>query len=466
VVALLVAVFLADTPEIGVTVEDPSVESPILLKPIRPALSLPRRPRTEPIRPYITDVHTQPRRSVNPWESTTVLAVERSNAGASVDDLKKVPTLPAPVEATPQAPPATPPPPIADPPDREEPIKPEGTDLPPLLPKEAPEELSSPVPESAASPIDEQSLPTQVFETRIPTRDDGLAGNRQVALTPFPNLNIETGPLAKTQLPWMHTIAQERPFSILQTMDFQSAAGFLESNGGDDFDYGWYNSFQFATPFWREQGIGVQFGATAEPTTFPQVLSQVTVGAFRRAMWGESPTMRVLPFARVSWGFGFDGLFDSENRVFIGQHRAQLAYALAPNREVGMWGAIPLGSEVARAATEPDLEIGTTTHVAFYYRHVWPSELDGTLFVGAAENPGGFMFGGYVSYRMSAQSAWFLQGMRNFTDEGSQSLYTGIRIYFYPLDDYSQLSGNLQNRFRPFMPVADHINVQVRKTLP
>jgi hypothetical protein len=447
--------------------------SPIILRPIRPALSLPRRPKVDPIEPYVTDRHSQPAVREAPAPADTLFAVERSNAGASIEDLRRVP-----VERP------TPPPPVAQPPDKEVPLQQEESDPPPPLPPQVPAEggKSLPpeipfeaLPSEGAGPMpgppsgeldDDWEVPSQVYETRIPSRDDGLSGNRQVSLTPFPNLNIETGPLHRTQLPWTNTVEQERPFSILQTMEFQSAAGFLESNGGDDFDYGWYNSFQFATPFWREQGIGLQMGATAEPTTFPQVLTEFTFAAFRRAIWGDSPTTRVLPFARVSWGLGFDGVYDSENRVFVGQHRAQLAYAVAPNRELGMWGAIPLGSEVARAATEPDLEIGTTTHVAFYYRHVWPSELDGTLFVGAAENPGGFLFGGYVSYRLSAQSAWFLQGVRNFTDEGAQSLYTGIRIYFYPLDDYSQISGNPQNRYRPFMPIADHINLQFRKTLP
>jgi hypothetical protein len=413
-----------------------------------------------------------------------IFAVEKSNAGASVEDLRKVPVERSPVVPTPVLPDRqVPVPPTPMPPDEEMPVRPESSDSPPpALPALPPverraekeitiddvEEIPGPsLPEGPGlSTPEEWNVPEQVHETRIPAFDDGLAGNRQVALTPFPNLNIESGPLDRTQLPWTQTLGQERPFSILQTMEFQSAAGFLESNGGDDFDYGWYNSFQMATPFWREKGIGLQFGATVEPTTFPQVLSEVTVGAFRRAIWNDSPVERVLPFARVSWGMGFDGLFDSENRVFVGQHRAQLAYAVAPNRELGMWGAIPLGSEVARAATEPDLEIGTTSHVAFYYRHVWPSELDGTLFVGAAENPGGFLFGGYVSYRLSAQAAWFLQGVRSFTDEGTQSLYSGIRIYFYPLDDYSQISGNVANRYRPFMPVADHINLQVRKTTP
>ncbi|MBY0587748.1 hypothetical protein K2X85_11245 [bacterium] len=446
--------------------------SPVLLKPLRPSFSLVKRPSADAIRPYVTDVHTKPRPAVveSPTSSVAVFAVERSNAGASIEDLKQVPTEPSPRPV--------PPTPAIRPPDNGVPIKPEEGPTPPPLPAlpapETPSEKEITVEDPTEPPYlppsepleQEWPVPPQVHNTKIPTYDDGLAGNRQVALTPFPNLNVQTGPLDRTQLPWTQVLPQERPFSFTQTMEFQSAAGFLESNGGDDFDYGWYNSFQFALPFWREKGVGVQFGATAEPTTFPQVLSEVTFGAFRRAVWSESPADRMLRFARVSWGFGFDGLFDSENRVFVGQHRAQLAYAVAPNRELGMWGTIPLGSEVARAATEPDVQIGTTAHVAFYYRHVWPSELDGTLFVGAAESPGGFLFGGYVSYRLTSQTAWFLQGVRSFTDEGTQSLYSGIRVYFYPLADYSQISGNPQNRYRPFLPVADHINLQVRKTTP
>jgi hypothetical protein len=68
-----------------------------------------------------------------------------------------------------------------------------------------------------------------------------------------------------------------------------------------------------------------------------------------------------------------------------------------------------------------------------------------------------------MSYRLSAQAAWFLQGAKDFGTGGGGSLYTGLRIYFFPLEDYSQISGNPMNRYRAFMPVTDHINMQLQQ---
>jgi hypothetical protein len=426
---------------------------PLALEPLKPSAELSTRPDPRPaLRPYITSVHSRPApKSTAP---KTLVTVEASNAGASVADLSQKGRVVAQTLPTEEPVPALPEPTVT-------PVPMEGVPGPVEMTPTMP---GAPPMESGA--FENWPIPTQVADTRIPHVDDGLAGNRQVSLSPFPNLDIQSAPLDADQLPWVHEVADERRYRLHKTLEVQSLIGFLESNGANDFEYGWYNSVIWAVPFWKEKSVGLQFAATAEPTTFPQILTEVGFAVFRRAIWHQDHNVRLTNLERVSWGFGFDGVYDSEHRIFVGQHRAQLGYAMAPHREVGTWFTVPLGSEVATVATEPDVKISLTTLGVVYYRHVWPSELDTTLFLGAGENPGGFLTGAYISYRFSPQISWVLQGMAQFADEGGQSLYTGLRFYFHPLDDYSLLSGNPQNRYRAFLAAPDHINLQFRKTIP
>lgn len=403
------------------------------------------------IRSYTTATHVGKRPQEKRSDGSSMFVVERSNGGASIDDLKTgaQPDQSLDVEILPPAP------------------MPEPPELPlPIRPQEIESVPETEMVETYSNDPSDWPIPSQVYETRIPTLDDGLAGNRQVALTPFPNLDIQSGPLAAHQLPWSHRFHETKPFTVATTMEFQTLVGTLRNNGSSaQQQYGWYNSFLFSVPFWKEKGVGVQFAATAEPTTEPQLLTEFGFAAFRRALWGNDPSERLRLMDRLSWGIGFDGIWDTEHRVFVGQQRMQFAYSVAPNRELGVWGSFSLGEELS-TSTDPPLDFATANNVSFYYRHVFPSELDGTIFVGAVENPGGFMFGGYLSYRLSARTAWVLQGMNNFGEDGGNSVYTGIRVYFSPLVDSTEISGSPMNRYRSFLRPPDHINLQLRQTSP
>ena len=62
----------------------------------------------------------------------------------------------------------------------------------------------------------------QVAATPLPNPFDGLEGNRQVGLQPFPNMWILSGPLAKEQLPWYHNYKiNDGPYSLAQTIEFK-----------------------------------------------------------------------------------------------------------------------------------------------------------------------------------------------------------------------------------------------------
>src|SRR5690606_6879375 len=130
---------------------------------------------------------------------------------------------------------------------------------------------------------------------------------------------------AKYQLPWWHRVAEDRPFRIPRTLEFQTAPGVAHNNGDAKNDnetaYGWYNRLLKSAPFWKDKGIGVQFGITLEPATYPQVLTQMGFAAFRRAVWGHDPNNRLTIFERLSWGVGFDRVYDTDTKLYTAQQR-------------------------------------------------------------------------------------------------------------------------------------------------
>lgn len=288
-------------------------------------------------------------------------------------------------------------------------------------------------------------------------------GNRQIALTPFPNLDMQSGPLEQNQLPWFKAADSASAFESKHWLQFETAVGGLKSAGVSDSELGLYNSLVYARPFWEERDVGLELGATFEPTSFPQILVQFTAGFYRSAIWLPDPNRPLLFRDRLSWGLVYDALFDSENRVLNGQLRSQIGYAMAPDRELGVWWTIPMQDDDVAVGAPEALRMGASGSGNFYYRRTFNDYWDGTLFLGVAESPGGGQIGGYLSYRFSTQASWTFSGVRSFEQEGAYSIYTGLRIDFTPLPTYRLISGSSQNRYRPFVRMADHVNFLVRK---
>ncbi|MFO0946439.1 MAG: hypothetical protein U1D30_10890 [Planctomycetota bacterium] len=305
--------------------------------------------------------------------------------------------------------------------------------------------------------------PVDVMASPLPNPNDGLDGNRQIALSPFPNLNIQSGPLAQHQLPWYHSLPEEAPYSILRAMEFDSLFGAMKSNGVDNSQGGWYNGLQFGFPFWTEQGVGLQIGGVFEPNMLTTNYARFTGGFFHRAIW--PPDTGVVPglFQRISWGTVYDFLYDSDHRSNMGQMRNQLAFAMAPQRETGFWFTVPMQSDSTLIGPNAPLDIYASTTFAFYYRHCFPSEVDVTGFFGWAEAPGGMYVGTYMAYHFAQQASIVSWSMMNFESAGANAIYLGLRFHFAPHEDYTLISGNPQNRYRPFMHLQDAIQFQMRK---
>ncbi len=72
-------------------------------------------------------------------------------------------------------------------------------------------------------------------------------------------------------------------------------------------------------------------------------------------MWGNDPNQRLTIYERLSWGTGFDGVYDTNTKHFTGQMRSQFAYSLARDRELGLWFAYPLVLKSLTIRTNQDL---------------------------------------------------------------------------------------------------------------
>jgi hypothetical protein len=286
-----------------------------------------------------------------------------------------------------------------------------------------------------------------------------------VALTPFPNLYMQAGPLAAHQLPWYHQLPEEQPYTFWQTLEFNSLIGALKSNGVDNSQGGWYNSIQAGIPFWTEKQVGMQFGIGFEPNMLQTNYVRFTGGFFRRAIWPLQADIYPGLFQRLSGGTVYDGIYDSEHRAYMGQVRSQVGYAIAPQREFGGWFTMPMQGTETFVGPNAPLTIDTTTTFVFYYRQTFPSEVDATFFGGWAEGPGGMHIGTYLSYHFAQQASLICWGMFNMEAAGANAIYAGLSFHFAPHEDYTLISGNPQNRYRPFLRMADPIQLQLRKTL-
>ena len=404
--------------------------------------------------------------------------LQRSNRGLSVtefaQELEKVPVPPQRMlrprgtgsDSQPSAPTGPPAPvpsplPLSDPSWETEPI--------PVVP-----DPSSPDPATGANrqrPAPELRRPElrvtpQVGATRLPSPDDGLNGNRQIALTPFPNLDLQSGPLGVHQLPWRRRPTVRSPHSAWRTIELETAVGSFAASGLPNGGLGWRNTLQMGVPFWRERQVGLHLGAAVEPTSFPQVLTDVTAGLFHHAIWPEEVETAQRLRERLSWGSVIDISYDSEHRVTLGQMRTQLGYSLSPRRETGLWVVIPSNDNVAAIGSADPVFMAPSALGTVYYRQTFANELDITGYMGVAEHPGGLHLGCYVSKRFSQQLFWTFSAMNNFNSEGSYAIYAGLKIAFWPMPDYSYLSGNPQNLYRPFLRTADHTTFQYRMRSP
>src|SRR5262249_11141956 len=126
---------------------------------------------------------------------------------------------------------------------------------------------------------------------------------------------------------------------------------------------------------------------------------------------------------------------------------------------------VPTNDALSRKGSGTPIFLDPTALATFYVRRTFASELDMTLLGGVTEAPGNMHLGTYLSYRFDERMALDFSAMTNFNKQSAWAVYGGIRIYFVPLPKYSLISGNPENRYRPFLRTIDHINFQVKKRI-
>jgi hypothetical protein len=123
----------------------------------------------------------------------------------------------------------------------------------------------------------------------------------------------------------------------------------------------------------------------------------LTLGFYKRS--------DVLSCDRISWGIVYDYMYDTDygedaQSVDFGQARFQVGYALTECSELGLWGAFGLENEtyvsngggIGGANLFP-ITLRPMDQVAVYWKRNWCYGGETSLYVGAAENIGGFLIG-------------------------------------------------------------------------
>ncbi|MBN2474526.1 MAG: hypothetical protein JXB62_07950 [Pirellulales bacterium] len=216
--------------------------------------------------------------------------------------------------------------------------------------------------------------------------------------------------------------------------------------------------------------LGVQVGTSGVISDFhgsqftdSTVRSQnfTTVGLFQRAPFGQR---------RLKYGFAFDWLYDRYYWSFrMSQWRVKLAYEWSPCTEIGMLACIPNDGDTAQLRHGTDLvtleRFKPVAQGSLYYRRCWSRGAETTAWLGIAEEPGQYLFGGDA--RVPLNSRWSMVGNVNYVlpsasgvggqDEEMWNVSLGIEL---------KLGGGnhcMENQFTPMFRLADNGTFAVRR---
>jgi len=180
---------------------------------------------------------------------------------------------------------------------------------------------------------------------------------------------------------------------------------------GLNANYGVRFAVNGALPISRRFGLGAQAGTSGVVADFygtqftgSRVRSQnfTTVGIFQRLCLGPKA---------LKYGFAFDWLFDEYYASFtMSQWRVKLAWEVSPLAEIGLWSTIPNDGDHALlgAGTEhPTLDaFKPFAQGSLYWRRCWANGTTTTAWIGIAEEPGEWVFGGDARIPMGPRLAF------------------------------------------------------------
>jgi len=168
---------------------------------------------------------------------------------------------------------------------------------------------------------------------------------------------------------------------------------------GANANYGMRFAVNGALPISRAFGIGAQAGTSGVIADFygteftgsrERTQNFTTVGVFQRLCVGSRA---------LKYGLAFDWLFDEYYASFtMSQWRVKLAYEVSPVAEIGLWSTIPNDGDHALLGfgrQVPTLDaFKPFAQGSLYWQQCWSNGATTTSYVGIADEPGAWVFGG------------------------------------------------------------------------
>jgi hypothetical protein len=256
--------------------------------------------------------------------------------------------------------------------------------------------------------------------------------------------------------------------------NYSSWRGISEGTGSNNngFSYG----FNYGTrlgAFSELTGIGAQIGGSyglydlnGRASGFRdkeiQQQSFLTVGFFR-------PADKTTNF---SFGVVWDGMFNTNFgqyavSPFLSQMRAQIAYALNEQHEIGFWAAMRTNTASAAAGGQA-LEYRAINQYTLFYHHRFLYGGDGVTWIGIPEHAklggtgslGQYTFGGTLTAPLSPRFGAYtsMQYMAPSSRTGAaasieEAFFITLGVTFYPYAN-SRFKNVAGDCWMPYMPVA------------
>ena len=256
--------------------------------------------------------------------------------------------------------------------------------------------------------------------------------------------------------------------SLSTTVDaFKGPMDLDNRNGNFGLQFGVNAGFPLA----KRLGIGVQAGTSGVLSDFhgtqftgSEIRAQnfTTVGLYHRIPLGG---------AQLKYGFAFDWLYDDYFAdLKMSQWRVKLAYDLTPCSEIGIWSCIPDEGDTVRlgvvGARQTFERFKPVAQGNLYFSRCLGNGTALTGWIGLAEEPGQFVFGGDARIPISPQ--WSFVGNFNYVlpsasdvrgqDEEMWNVSMGIEFTLGRGRNHC-----LTRRFAPMFPLANNGTFAIRR---
>ncbi len=323
--------------------------------------------------------------------------------------------------------------------------------------------------------------------------------------SPMPHRRESLTPLSTVPAPWDSSASLPPDFPS-EPADSCSGAGWT---GNDDGEYDglgrnsyWFGALEayrgepdcrwpanfgarlgtnMSVPLWASEGIGGQFGlsygtfdwhgrgsTTSDNAGWAEELIW-SVGVFHRAR--SSDLDCGLP---LSWGLAYDWMLTDNfgldsNELLLGQWRGQVEYALSACDALGVAASLHDNGDGQGNFIIGHSDLDPLDQINVFWRHKLESAADFRVWVGAAEDPGEFSFGGELNIPLSCHFAAFMAAhyikpsASGGDGDGWHDEYYMLTAGINYFPGGTAISGSvLGRRWMPYLPMPDNGSFAVK----